>query len=120
MNRLTDRAGVVHHVRYTATIESEELTPWGILTTWLITRDGSKVGKAFQGGGGYGESVTCSMAALRWAGACPPTWPPKLPTYGMGFDVGPHDSLNAALAAFEAGAERLIAWRERIATEKDT
>lgn len=113
VQRRTDRPAELRHGDYLATLFEEHDTPCGVQTSWAITRNGARVGTMFQGGGGYGERVTCSMNALLWnGGAMPKSWPPKEPTYGLGFDIGPQETREDALRAFAHGADALIAWRE--------
>lgn len=109
---LTDRPREVIHGYYLARVSLEEQTPWGVCTTWTITRDGVKVGQMFQGTGGYGERVWASMTALVWSGKMPErSWDSRSPEYGLCFDTGPFDTQDLALADFARRADRLIAWR---------
>ncbi len=98
---------------YEAVVSLEEETPWGLATTWTIVREGTEVGKMFQGGGGYGDRVTCSMSSLVWSGDLPKGHvDPRTQHYGIHFDTGPCDTREAALAEFAGRADRLISWRE--------
>lgn len=108
------RPRTVTHGAYVATVTSETVGPWGLETTWTITREGVKVGHMFQGGGGYGEQPHCSLTPLVWSGKIPSGCSDsRSPLYGMCFDVGPQDTREAALALFATRADRLIAWREQ-------
>lgn len=107
-----ERPREMRHGAYVATVTREETGPWGLETTWTITREGVEVGKMFQGGGGYGERPHCSLRALLWTGKMPErSWDPKSPEHGLGFDTGPLDTRELALEEFAKRADRLIAWR---------
>ena len=106
------RPQTVQSGAYLATLTKNRPGPWGIETTWEITREGVRVGTMFQGGGGYGERPHCSLNPLVWSGKIPRgASDPKSPDYGIGLDVGPHDTRELALADFARRADRLIAWR---------
>jgi len=109
---LTERPQTLTVGSYVAAVSREAPGPWGVETTWTITREGVEVGQMFQGGGGYGERPHCSISKLVWSGEMPArSWDPRSPEYGLCFDIGPQDTRELALAEFGRRADRLIAWR---------
>jgi hypothetical protein len=81
---------------------------------WKITRRGKEVGTMHEGSAyGWGRP-TATTRQIVWGGVIPPgASDPRTLEYGIAFDIGPHDSHKATLAAFARAADRLIAWRKK-------